>query len=238
MINVSVISTIYRKEMKSFFTSALAYVIMVVFLSITAWFYVNNIFLNGYASMRELFSIVPYIFLFMVPALTMRMISEEKKNGTIELLATKPIRDIDIVMSKFLASWSMIVVTLLPTIIYYFSISSIGSLDDGQVFTGYLGLILMASIFSAIGVFASSLTENQVIAFIIGFILMFIIFMMDKVLIYLPSWAATPIEFIGVDYHFRNIARGVLDTRDIIYFGSMLVFILFGTKISLERRKW
>jgi ABC-2 type transport system permease protein len=232
------INAIMRREVKSYFNSAIAYVVIVVFLAIVGWFHSSNLFLSNVATMRLLFELVPIVFLFVVPAITMRLLSEEKKSGTIELLTTKPLHDSEIVLGKFLAAWALIGVALLLTLVYYVTIASLGNIDNGPVLGGYLGLMLMAGVYVAIGLLASSLTENQVIAFIIGFVFVFALFMFDKVLIYVPDTLASIVEFLGIDYHFGNVARGVIDTRDIIYFVSLLGFMLYLTVVSLGRRKW
>ena len=232
------INAIMRREVRSYFNSAIAYVVIVVFLAIVGWFHTSNLFLSNVATMRLLFELVPIVFLFVVPAITMKLLSEEKKSGTIELLTTKPLHDTEIVLGKFLAAWALIGVALLLTLVYYVTIASLGKIDNGPVLGGYLGLMLMAGVYVAIGLLASSLTENQVIAFIIGFVFVFALFMFDKVLIYIPDTLASIVEFLGIDYHFGNVARGVIDTRDIIYFLSLLGFMLYLTVVSLGRRKW
>ena len=229
---------IFKKELRSYFNSAVAYVVIVVFLGIVGWFHTSNLFLMNVASLRLMFEIVPAVFLFVIPAITMRLLSEENKSGTIELLVTKPVQDLEIVLGKFLAAWALIGITLAPTLVYYLTIAFIGKVDHGPVIGGYLGLLLMAGVYVAIGLFASSLTENQVIAFIIGFGLVFGFFMLDKVLPYVPEWMTTTVEFLGIDYHYGNITRGVIDSRDIIYFISLLGFMLYLSVVSLERRKW
>jgi ABC-2 type transport system permease protein len=232
------VGTIFRREIRSYFNSAIAYVVIVVFLAIIGWFHMNNLFLSNVASLRLMFELTPAVFLFVVPAITMRLLSEEKKSGTIELLTTKPLHDAEIVLGKFLAAWALIGIGLLLTLIYYATIASLGNIDSGPVVGGYFGLLLMAGVFAAIGLLASSLTENQVVAFIIGFVLAFALFMLDKVLIYVPESLTSIIEFLGIDYHFSNIARGVVDSRDVIYFLSLLGFTLYLTVLSLGRRKW
>ncbi len=232
------IGPIFVRELRSYFNSAVAYVVMVVFLGIIGWFHTNSLFLANVASLRLMFEIAPAIFLFVVPAITMRILAEERKSGTIELLATKPLHDAEIVLGKFLAAWALLGIALIPTLLYYITIAFIGDIDNGPVIGGYLGLLLMAGVYVAIGIFASSLTENQVIAFIVGFLMVFAFFMLDKILIYVPGWLASIVEFLGIDFHFSNIARGVIDSRDVIYFLSVLGFMLYLTVISLERRKW
>lgn len=232
------INAIMQREVKSYFNSAIAYVVIVVFLAIVGWFHTSSLFLSNVATMRLLFELIPIVFLFVVPAITMRLLSEEKKSGTIELLTTKPLHDAEIVLGKFLAAWALIGVALLLTLIYYITIAALGKIDNGPVVGGYVGLMLMAGVYVAIGLLASSLTENQVIAFIIGFVFVLALFMLDKVLIYIPDTFASVVEFLGIDYHFGNVARGVIDSRDIIYFFSLLGFTLYLTVVSLGRRKW
>ncbi|MCI0707295.1 MAG: ABC transporter permease subunit [Ignavibacteriae bacterium] len=229
---------IFKKELRSYFNSAVAYVVIVVFLGIVGWFHSNSLFLNNVASLRLMFDIVPMVFLFIIPAITMRLLSEEKKSGTIELLVTKPLSDTEIVLGKFLAAWALVGITLVPTLVYYITVASLGNIDHGPVLGGYFGLLLMAGVFIAIGLFASSLTENQVVAFIIGLGMVLAFFMFDKILPFVPAWLTTTVEFLGVDYHKTNIERGVIDSRDILYFLSLLGLMLYLTILSLERRKW
>jgi ABC-2 type transport system permease protein len=195
-------------------------------------------FLVNVASLRMMFEWIPLVFLFVVPAVTMRLLAEEKKSGTIELLTTKPLRDWEIVAGKFLAAWALIALTILPTLIYYITVAFLGDIDNGPVIGGYLGLLLMSGVYVAIGLLASSLTENQIVAFIVGLLLMFVFFMMDKVLIFVPDFMTSVVEYLGIDFHFSNIARGVIDSRDIVYFCSLLGFTLYLSVISLERRNW
>jgi ABC-2 type transport system permease protein len=232
------VGTIFKKELRSYFNSAVAYVVIVVFLAIVGWLYTSSMFLVNVASLRLMFEWIPLVFLFVVPAVTMRLLAEEKKAGTIELLTTKPLHDWEIVAGKFLAAWALIAVALLPTLIYYITVAFLGDIDNGPVIGGYLGLLLMAGVYVAIGLLASSLTENQIVAFIVGLLLMFAFFMMDKVLIFVPDFMTSVIEYLGIDFHFSNIARGVIDSRDVVYFCSMLGFTLYLSVVSLERRKW
>ena len=188
--------------------------------------------------MRIVFELVPLVFLFFVPAVTMRLLAEEKKSGTLELLTTKPVRDVEIVMGKFLAAWTLLGATLAPTLVYLVTLMLLGAPDLGPVVSGYLGLMLTGGVYIAIGIFASSLTENQIVAFLIGMVIILAFFLADKVLLYMPGAIAPAVEYLGIDYHFSNIARGVIDSRDIIYFGSVLGFALMTATASLERRKW
>lgn len=235
---LSNIIPIYKRELRSYFNSPVAYVVIMVFLAILGWFFTSNLFLMNVASLRVVFELVPLIYLFFVPAITMRLLAEEKKAGTLELLTTKPVRDIEIVIGKFLAAWTLLAATLAPTLLYLITIMSLGKVDIGPVITGYIGLLLMGGVYISIGLLASSLTENQIIAFITSFLLVFILFILDKILIYVPDTFASTLEFLSMDYHFSNIVRGVIDSRNLIYFGSLLGFSLFLATVSLERRKW
>jgi ABC-2 type transport system permease protein len=232
------VGPIFRRELRSYFNSTVAYVVIVVFLSIIGWFFTSNLFLMNVSSLRTVFELVPWMFLFFVPAITMRLIAEEKKSGTLELLTTRPVRDVEIILGKFLAAWTLLAATLAPTLLYAVSIAVLGSLDPGPVATGYLGLLLMGGVYIAVGILASSLTENQIVAFIVSFLIVLALFLLDKVLIYVPEGLASTLEFLAVDYHFSNIARGVIDTRNVIYFASLLGFSLYLATVSLERRKW
>jgi ABC-2 type transport system permease protein len=232
------VATICGKELRSYFNSAVAYVVIVVFLAIVGWLYTSSMFLIDVASLRMMFEWIPLVFLFVVPAITMRLLAEEKKAGTIELLTTKPLEDWEIVLGKFFAAWALIGLALLPTLVYYITVAFLGQIDNGPVVGSYLGLLLMAGVYVAIGLLASSLTENQIVAFIVGLLMIFALFMMDKVLMFVPGFMTSVVEFLGIDYHFSNIARGVIDSRDIIYFLSVLGFSLYLTVVSLGRRKW
>lgn len=238
MIQLSNVLAIFRREVRSYFNSPVAYVVIVVFLAIIGWFFTSNIFLMNVASMRIVFELVPLVFLFFIPAITMRLLAEETKSGTLELLTTKPVRDIEIVVGKFLAAWALLAAALVPTLFYLATMLLLGSVDVGPVLSGYLGLLLMGGVYIGIGLFASSVTENQIIAFILSFLMILALFLMDKVLMYVPEGLASTMEFLGMDYHFSNIARGVIDSRNVIYFLSLLGFSLFATTVSLERRKW
>ncbi|HTR99591.1 MAG TPA: ABC transporter permease [Bacteroidota bacterium] len=237
-VSLSNVGPIYRRELRSYFNSPVAYVVIVVFLAIVGWYFSSNLFLINTASMRVVFELVPLVFLFFVPAVTMRLLAEEKKSGTLELLTTKPVRDSEIVLGKFLAAWSLLAATLAPTLIYLVTLMFLGSPDLGPVIAGYIGLLLTGGVYIAIGIFASSLTENQIVAFLVGLLIVLGFFLADKVLIYMPAFIVPTMEFLGIDYHFSSIARGVIDSRDIIYFGSVLGFALMLATASLERRKW
>lgn len=229
---------IFARELRSFFNSPVAYIVIVVFLVILGWFFTSNLFIANVSTLRTVFEMTPFLLLFFAPAITMRLISEEKKSGTLELLITKPVQEFEIIAGKFLAAWVLYFFTLLPTLCYYITVSAVGKLDIGPIIGGYLGLMFVGAVFLAISVFGSSVTENQVVAFIVSFLIVFALFMLDKVLFYLPGSLATPLEYISIDYHFSNIARGVIDTRDLIYYLSAIGIALVLGSLVLQRRRW
>ena len=237
-MNLTNLRTIFTKELRSYFNSPVAYIVMVVFLLILGWFFTSNLFLSNTASLRVVFEMTPFIMLFFAPAITMRLISEETKSGTLELLLTKPVKEYEIVVGKFLAAWMLFLLTLAPTLCYYVTVSLLGSLDLGPVIGGYIGLFFVGGVFIGVGVFGSSVTENQVIAFIVSFLVVFCLFMLDKVLMFVPNYLASVFEYLSVDYHFSNIARGVIDSRDVLYYISGIAVTLVLGTLALVRRRW
>lgn len=231
------ILAVFKREMKSYFNSAIAYIIITVFLLITGWFFATPLFVVNEASMRNMMGVVPLIFVFFIPAITMRLLSEEQKVGTIELILTMPIRESELILGKFFASLALLLVALVFTLVYVLTISLLGNPDGGPIFTGYIGLLLLGGVYLSIGVFASSLTENQIVAFIISLLIIFIFFMLDKVLIFAPAWSAGILEYLSVNYHYNNILRGVIDTRDIIYYLSLTILWLTLASHILARRR-
>jgi ABC-2 type transport system permease protein len=237
-MSFSGIKYVFQKELRSYFNSPVAYIVIVVFLVILGWFFTSSIFIANISSLRTVFETTPFLLLFFAPAITMRLISEEKKSGTLELLLTKPVKEYEIILGKFLAAWILFFFALLPTLSYYVSISLLGTLDIGPVIGGYLGLLFVGAVFLAIGVFGSSITENQVVGFIVSFLIVFILFMLDKILLYVPTYLASILEYLSIDYHFSNIARGVIDSRDLLYYLSAIVFTLLLGTVSLQKRRW
>ncbi|HEX7401258.1 MAG TPA: ABC transporter permease subunit [candidate division Zixibacteria bacterium] len=227
-----------KKELSSYFDSPVAYIVITIFLLISGWFFFSDLFLVNQASLRNLFGIIPFIFMFFIPAVTMRLISEEKKSGTLEILLTLPVEEYQIVLGKFLAGMMLISVAVILTLVYAFTLAGLGNLDFGSMVAGYLGLLFLGATYLSIGVFTSSLTQNQVVAFITSFLIIFVLFMLDKVLIFVPTFLASSLEYLSVDYHFSNLARGVIDSRDILYFLSMIFFFLFLSVRTLSNRKW
>jgi ABC-2 type transport system permease protein len=235
---VTNIRTIFLKELRSYFNSPVAYIVMVVFLAILGYFFTTNLFLANISSLRVVFEMTPFLLLFFAPAITMRLLSEEKKSGTLELLLTKPVKEYEIVVGKFLAAWALYVMTLLPTLAYYLTVSVLGTLDIGPVVGGYLGLFCVGAVFISVSTFGSALTENQVIAFIVSFLIVFVLFMLDKVLFVASPSVASVLEYLSINYHFSNIARGVIDSRDILYYLSAVSLALLGGTVMLQKRRW
>jgi len=229
---------IFRREMFAYFYSPVAYIVISVFLILTGWFFTSEMFLSSESSLRSVFGIIPFIFIFFIPAITMRLLSEERKSGTIELLVTMPISDIEIVLGKYFAGLGFLVVALLFTLPYALTILILGEPDTGMLFTGYIGLVLMGASYVAIGIFASTVSKNQVVAFIISFAIIFVLWLINKFLMFVPPPLVPLLQYLSIDYHYENIGRGVIDSRDIAYYLSLIIFMLSLAKLSLESRKW
>ena len=233
------LKAIYFKEMKSYFNSPMAYIFLVIFAIINGYFFTRTFFLFNQSDMRSLFNIIPLVYLFFIPAITMSLIAREKNLGTMEVMSTLTLKDLDFVAGKFLAALSLVLVGLLITLVHFFTLIQVGTnIDYGAVFTGYLGLALAGAVYSSVGTFASSVTDNQVVAFIIGIFIVIIFFLMDKMLMFVPISLTGIIQYLSVDYHLSNISRGVIDSRNLIYFASVVSFFLFITVRVLEIRKW
>jgi ABC-2 type transport system permease protein len=228
---------IFRKEFKGYFASPIAYIVIAIFLIITGWFFFTTFFLYRQAELRNFFSLLPIIWSFIIPAVTMRLFSEEFNTGSYELLLTMPVSAPEVIIGKFLSAAAFIAIMLFPTLAYAISISFIGDLDWGPVVGGYIGAFLLGATFSSIGLFASSLTRNQIIAFIIAMILCFTLALLDKMLFFLPESVLSVFLFLGADYHFQNIAKGIIDSRDILYFLSVCFVMLYGTDIIIQEKK-
>jgi len=240
---------LFRKEISSFLNSVVGYVVMVIFLLINGlflWVFPMdfNILDYGFASLDNYFILAPWVFLFLIPAITMRSFAEEYKSGTLELLLTKPLTDKEIITAKFLAGNVLVILSVLPTLIYYYTVSQLGlpagNIDHGATMGSFIGLLLLGSAFVAIGIFASSLAENQIVAFLIavfvcGFSYIGFEFIYDQSLFGSMSLF---IRQIGIQAHYSSVSRGVIDTRDIVYFFSVVLIFLMLTRFRLEQRKW
>ena len=237
------------KEIKSYLSSITGYLAIVVYLLINAlflWVFPGNfnILDAGYASIQSLFIISPWVFMFLIPAITMRMIADEKKTGTMEFLFTKPITEMQIVLAKFLAAMALVFISLIPTIIYYVALyfygDPVGNLDSGASLGSYFGLFFLGASYCAIGIFASSLTENQIVAFILALFLCFFFYTGFDSLASFDLLGSADIYFknLGISQHFSSMSRGVLDSRDPIYFISLSAIFLLATQLKLQSRKW
>ena len=228
---------IFKREFKSYFISPIAYIVISIFLMVTGWFFFSSFFIYNQASLRGFFSLLPFTFAFVIPAVTMRLISEELNVGSYETLLTLPVSTLDVVLGKFLAAVAFVVVMLVPTLFYPITISFLGNLDWGPVIGGHIGALLLGAVFSAVGLFASSLTRNQIIAYIVGLSICFFLTLIDKMDFFLPLPALTFFEYISADAHFQNIARGIIDSRDILYFISVCFICLYGTSLALAEKE-
>ncbi len=227
---------IFRKDFRSYFVSPIAYIVIAIFLLVTGWFFFTTFFLFGQANLRNFFSLLPVIFSFVIPAITMRLVSEELNIGSYETLMTMPVTYTSVVVGKFLASLAFVAGLLLPTLAYPITVSALGQLDWGPVIGGYIGAVLLAAAFCAIGLFSSGLTRNQIIAFIIGMAICFSLTLIDKMLFFLPRSLLGILAYLGAEFHFQNISKGIIDTRDVIYFLSVTFIGLYGTYLALREK--
>ena len=233
---------ILKKEFNSFFASPIAYLVIGVFLLINGlflWVFKDdfNILNAGFADLNPFFFLAPWVFLFLIPAITMKSFADEFNSGTIELLKTKPISDWQIVLGKFSASLLLVIVALIPTLTYVYTVYQLGNpsgnIDFGSTIGSYLGLLFLAATYTAIGLFTSTLSKNQIVAFILGVFITFILYYgFDAISNSLGN--DLNIKKIGISEHFKSISRGVIDTRDVIYFVSVTLFFLFITKTRLD----
>ncbi len=238
------------KEINSFLNSLIGYIVIIVFLltiSLFVWVFPDtefNIPGSGFATIDPLFIITPWVYMFLIPAITMRLFSEEKKSGTIELLLTRPLTELQVVMAKYLAGVLLVVFSLLPTLIYYLSVHQLGAppgnIDTGSMWGSYAGLLFLGAGFVAIGVFASAISDNQVVSFIIAVFLSFFLYAgFDSISGLLGAGTlANVIYLMGINAHYSSMSRGVIDTRDVIYFISLVSFFIMLTRTVLESRKW
>lgn len=236
--------TILRKEFRQYFDSPIGYIFITVFLVTSSWLFFRTFFLVEEVTVRPMFLFVPWLFLFFVPAVTMRLWAEEKKAGTMEVLMTLPVRDWEVVAGKFGASLLFLVLSLALTfsipLTSFFLAEKKDLIDWGPILTSYLGAILLGAAFLAIGIWVSSLTENQIVAFILGIAASFVLMILGERIVtaFLPAVFAPWIEYLGLNRHFNSIARGVIDSRDIIYYLSVIGLFLYLTVRSVESRKW
>lgn len=221
---------ILTKELRAYFDSPVAYIFMMIFLLLSGSYFVGNLFLQNVSSLRAFFESAPLLLLFFAPAVTMRLISEEKHSGTFEIIQTAPVNTGEFVFGKFLAAWLLLLAALLPTLIYVITIASLGTMDVGPLIGGYLGLFLLGGTFIAAGTLGSTLSNNQIVALIISFLLVLVLYSIDKILLFIPGPLVSTVEYLSVGSHYTSMARGVLDSRDILYYLSAItLFVLLAT---------
>ena len=238
---------LYKKELASFFSSLMGYLTIVVFLVLTGlmmwvFHFQTNVFDYGYAGIDPLFAIAPFLYLFLIPAITMRSLAEEKLTGTMELLLTKPLSELTIISAKFLAGLTMVAISLLPTLVYYVSVyllgDPVGNIDSGAVVGSYIGMLFLGGAFVAIGIFASSLSNNQIVAFIVAALLCAASYMGFEMLYgtHLFGKVGLVVRQFGIQYHYESISRGVIDSRDVLYFLSVMAIFLMATRLIMRRQ--
>lgn len=241
--------SILWKEINLFFSSLIGYIVIGVFLVVLGLFmfvFPDTSLLNyGFASLDQFFTMAPNVFVFLIPAITMRSFAEEQQNGTLELLFTRPVSEAQIIMGKYLASVLLIIIAVLPSLLYFYTVyqlgAPVGNLDVGGIMGSYIGLLMLGAAFAAIGMFASSITANQIVAFLLGTALCFWFFWGFDYISRIPSFVGKVddvIQSMGMLYHYDSLSRGVLDSRDVIYFVSISGFFFFLSMLALERRKW
>lgn len=229
-----------KRELNSFFDSLLAYIMIIAFLGFSGfftWLYGRDVFLVKQASLQSFFDVAYWTLFFFIPALTMRLIAEEKNSGTLEMILTKPVSDWQLVVGKFLSTLLLISISLVLTLPYYITISSIGPVDHGTVWTGYLGLLLMSSAYISIGVFSSSITNNQIVAFLVALLIGIFFHLLFSLLARnFSGIIGNILNYLSIDTHYNSITRGVIDTKDIIYFFSVIFIGLFSSELVLSKR--
>jgi ABC-2 type transport system permease protein len=229
---------ISRREIRTYFNSPVAYIVVPVFVIITGYLFFTQLFLEKQADMRGFFNIMPLLFMFMIPAITMRLLADEKASGTLELLITMPVRDSEVVIGKFLAAMALLCTAIGLTLVFALTVKSLGPLDRGPTIGGYLGLVLMGGAYVSIGVMASALTRNSIVSFILAFAISFALYLLGRLTQFLPQALQKLVAYLSIDGHFENIGRGVIDTRDLIYYFSVMVVCLLIATLSLESRRW
>lgn len=233
------IFTLAKKELRELFASPIAYVFIAVFLFLSFWLYFSNIFLIGEATIRPFFAWTPVLFIVFLPSVTMGKWAEERKSGTLELLATLPAEDWQLVIGKLLSALLFLAIVLAFTLPLPFAVSGLGELDSGQVVGSYLGIFLLGASYLALGLFISSLTQNQIVAFLVTTLVLFLLFVLAEPIVtnYLPRAVVPAVQFMSFSAHFESMARGVLDSRDVVYFFSMTGLFVYLNLVSLNMRK-
>ncbi len=228
---------IMKREILAYFTSPVAYIVMALFLAFSGFLFFSIFFLMNRAELRQFFTNLPILFAFFIPAITMRLFAEEQKTGTMETLMTLPVSTTEVVAGKFLAALKFCIIMLVPTISYAITASFFGTLDIGATFCGYIGAVFLAATFCSVGLFASSITKNQIVAFFVAFTICILLAMIDQFLLFLPTGSVNFLQFISAGSRFTSISRGIIDSRDILYFISVTAIFLTLTVKTLNARK-
>jgi len=240
---------IFLKELQQFFSSLIGYIAIIVFLLVLGlfmWIFPDTSILDfGYATLDSFFSIAPYIFIFLIPAITMRSFAEEINTGTIELLSTRPVTELQIILGKYFAALLLVLIAIIPTFIYFYTVyalaSPVGNIDVGGILGSYFGLFFLGAVFVAIGIFCSSITSNQIVAFILGVFLCFFIYLAFSYISQFGIFVGKNdylVESLGLSAHYDAMGKGVIDTRDVVYFLSLISLFIFLTRTALSSRKW
>lgn len=228
---------IFKKEFKDYFISPIGYIVIAIFLMVTGWLFFSAFFIYDQVELRRFFSLLPFLFALIVPIITMRLFSEELNVGSYEILLTMPLTFMDIILGKFLAGTAFVAAILAPTISYPIFISFLGDLDWGVVLGSYIGALLMGAAYVAIGLFASSLTRNQIIACIVGMVICAVLAIIDKMLFFFPQSILSVAAYLSAAIHFENVAKGIVDSRDILYFFSIMFLGLYATHLVMQEKK-
>lgn len=228
---------IVARELRATFTSAVGYIFSVIFLAFTGWLVFQNLFIASRAELRFFFELLPLTLAFVVPAVTMRVFAEEFSTGSFEALSTLPVTEWDIVLGKFVGAWTFVALMLAPTLLYPLIVAQFGDVDAGPVVGGYVGLLFLSGLYCAVGLLTSALTRNQIVAVLVGWAVCSFLALIDDMLVFFPGTITNVLQYLGADFHFRNIARGVIDSRDLVYFLTAIFLALYGTNLAIEKRK-
>jgi len=229
---------LFRRELGSFFQTPIAYVVGIVFLAASGLLFFSVFFLYDRAEMRQFFRFLPLLLAILMPALAMRVIAEERRRGIGEIVSTLPLTNSQIVVAKFAAVWTTGLFLLAPTLIFTLSVSFVGPLDAGPVVTGYLGAILLAAVYGAAGVFASSVAANETVALILGLVISLVLAFLNQFAVLIPGSIVSVFEFLGTGYHYEGFTRGIIDTRSVVYLVTVTVGFLVLSKYRLDRQRW
>jgi ABC-2 type transport system permease protein len=230
--------TVAKREIRTYFNSPIAYIVITVFMLLSGYLFFSSLFIERQAEMRAYFNLMPLLLSFIVPAMAMRLIAEEKGSGSLEMLITMPVRDWQVIVGKFLAGMALLATMVGLTLFYAVTVMLVGPLDRGPAIGGYVGILLVGGAYMAIGVMASTLTRNQIVAFIIGFAISFSLYLFYRLVPFMPESLRPLLAYLSVESHFDGMSRGIIDSRDVVYYLSVMVVSLVIATVSLESRKW